>query len=203
MYKQKQYRQAFDFLEAHKNEIDPLLYHFNMSNVLIGLDNMPKARFHLLKAESISSYEKSFYPLKEKIDESLDLERLESAVTAQDYFYKTFLALQGQGFLSLSLIFLICGLFIIKKVKTLKIWFVLSLIVMTPSLLNLWVNNWSKYISNEEIKLSSGPSAVFLTERSIPSGILLIGKDYDGWLKIQYPSRFQGWVKKSQILRVN
>ena len=65
----------------------------------------------------------------------------------------------------------------------------------------LWVSSWDQFVTVEKSELFDGPSKLFSTNDELPPGVHLLGQQKDNWIKILYPSRFQGWIFKNNKVK--
>jgi len=202
LYKGKQYRQALDYLQKYQKELDPGIYHYNFSLLMIKNENWPLARYHLLMAENNGIFDEGLYINQKFVGEKLDTVRYEEPQTINDYFIKYSFELSSGFYTTLSLLFLIVGLIVIKKVSKLRSWIFWAVLVLSPILFNYWVDSWEKVIVEKEIVIMDGPSNLFMTEKKIPPGVLLVLETKDGWSKVIYPSEFNGWINETHYKRI-
>jgi len=201
-YKGKQYRQALDYLQKHQQDLDPGIFHYNFGLLMIHNENWPLARYHFLMAENNGVLDKALFVNEKLVEEKLDTARYEEPQTINDYFIKYSMEMSAGYYTTLSLIFLIGGLVIVRKISNLRAWTIWSLLVLAPILYNYWVDSWEKVIVEKEIVLMDGPSNLFLTEKKIPPGALLVLKTKDGWSKVIYPSELHGWIRDTDYKRI-
>lgn len=173
-----------------------------MGTVYSGLGELGEARFHLLQAENEGFTSKEVAQNLELVEAELDIPRLEKPLGASDYLIKGSL-IAGEGLLTtLALAILVIGLLNLRKSKNLKQLTGLGLIVLTILGLNFWIQSWPKMIVTKPQIIHEGPSAIFEARDEIPSGVMLITSQDGEWLKIKYPSRFQGWIKNSGVKEI-
>lgn len=194
-FAQKDYPETLKILEANKSQMPPGLWHYNMGTVHGKLGNYPLARFHFLKAESEGFNSKEVMTNRELVEKKLDIERSESSVSTSDYLVRGGMT-AAQGILSMfSLFLIIAAIFTLWKRNSLKIFSSVLLPALILIGLNIWIKNWNRQIVITPQPIFEGPSAIFEARNEIPSGVMVVVVEKDGWLQIIYPSRYQGWVK--------
>lgn len=166
------------------------------------MQNWPMARYHFLMAEDQGMNTKVVGENKKLVEEKLEIERLEKASGASDYFIKGSLVASEGPLTSLGLLLLVIGLWILKKTPTFKKAMLFLAIVMMPLALNFWIESWPKKIVTETKVVYAGPSAIFETVGEIPEGIMVLTDSKGEWEKIVYPSRFTGWIKSEGLKRL-
>lgn len=194
-FAKKDYSAALKNLESNQSQIPPGLWHYNMGTVYGKMENYPLARYHLLRAQAEGFISKESFSNLELVERKLDIEKLEKPVTTTDYFVLGGLT-AAQGILGMvSLCLIIVAIFTLWKKNSLKVFGLILLPAFIFIGLNVWINNWNRQIVINPQPIFEGPSAIFEARNEIPSGVMVIVNEKDGWLQIVYPSRYQGWVK--------
>ena len=194
-FAQKDYPEALKTLEANKSQISPGLWHYNVGTVYGKMENYPLARFHLLKAELEGFNSKEVIVNRELVESKLDIQKIESPITTSEYLVKGGM-IAAQGFLGMvSLCLVIAAIFTLWKRNSLKIFSIILMPALFLIGLNFWINNWERQIVITPGPIFEGPSAIFEARNEIPSGVMVVVVKKEGWLKVIYPSRFQGWIK--------
>ena len=194
-YLKKDYTSALKTLETNQKNIDPAIWNYNMGLTLAELSNWPLARYHFLLAEDRGLESKSLSQNKKWVESKLELERLEKPIDLSDYMIKAGLIAVNGPLISLSLIFLIAGLILLKKSKQIKATSVM-LVFMALSLgLNYWIGSWPRKIVIEKKSLYEGPSVLFSIKGNLPPGVMVLTRSRGDWEEIIFPSRFSGWIK--------
>ncbi len=202
LYLKKDYPNALLTLEKNQNEIEPGLWHYNMGTVLGEMKNWPMARFHFILAQN-SGYQSPQLLQNQQLTEiALDVERLEKPLGAPDYLIKSALIMSDGILVSLSLVILVVGLWILKKKSSLKRAVVFLLIIASPLVADFWIHSWPRYIVTNAKTIYEGPSVLFGTRGELPAGIMVLTNTKGEWEEIVYPSRFSGWVKKDGLKRL-
>lgn len=171
-----------------------------MGTVLAQSNQLPQARYHLLKAIKSGLVKPTLQNL-ELVEEKLEIPRLEKPLSASDYIIKgAFVASEG-WLTTLSLIFLLVGIFIYRKGASIKknIWIFLG--IFLPVLLNFTIGLLPIYVSIKPLPMREGPSEIFMEKGEVPAGVMLITRESEGWSEVIYPSRFSGWIRKTSSLK--
>jgi hypothetical protein len=201
-YLKGDYKNAVQALVQQQSNIDAGIWHYNMGTVLTKLNNLPMARFHFLLAQE-NGLDSKELELNQKIVESkLDATRLEKPLDFSDYLIKMGNFSNKGPFVSLSLLFLIIGLFKLRKSASPKRVLGFILAVITPLILSFWIGTWPRKIALVSVPVHEGPSAMFRVISELPAGILIISQEKGDWENIIFPSRFSGWIKSDSLKRL-
>lgn len=199
LYNQKKYQDALKTLEANQESIGSGIWHYNVGTVLGKLENYPLARYHLLMAENEGFTIQEVSLNKKLIESKLDIVKYEKAYSIRDYFIKGAIG-ASQGILTtlsfLLVIFIIINLWKKSNIKTISVLIVSILFTLG---LNWWIHTWNKVIVLSSQSIQDGPSAIFPVREELPTGVMLVASREGDWLKIIYPSRFQGWIKNKGL----
>jgi hypothetical protein len=199
LHGQKDYQGALKLLELHKSEISTGLWHYNVGTIYGKIENWPLARYHLLMADSEGFRSKELFNNILLVEEKIEAIKLEKPETTADYLVVGGITATQGVLTSVSLILVICGIIGLRKKVNLKssmVFFSLSILVLG---LNWWILSWNKKIVTVPQPLKDGPSAIFDSKGELPAGLLIVGEQKGEWMKIYYPSRFQGWIKNSGL----
>jgi hypothetical protein len=199
LYAQKDFAKALELLEAKKDSISEGLWHYNVGTLQAQLGNLPLARFHFLKSDLAGHSTREVLNNKELVETKLEIPRLEAPLSTKDYLIKGSM-LASQGLMtSIGLIVLIIGLITFWKKKSGKALLASVLIGVSIIGLNWWIQSWHKVIVLKPQGILEGPSAIFSSRDELPAGVMLVVSEKEGWFEIKYPSRFQGWIKNSEL----
>ncbi|HXH73704.1 MAG TPA: hypothetical protein VNJ08_01975 [Bacteriovoracaceae bacterium] len=201
-YVKKDYSNALKFLQKHAGELPPGLLHYNLGTVYSQMENWALARYHFLQAHESGFSLPALTINQEAVEKRLEIDRLENPQSASDYLIKASLFAKEGIFTSMSLIFLVLGLLILKKNPNFKKVMLWTLLVVSPVGLNYWVDSWPRLVVTEPQALSEGPSAIFNTNGELPAGVMIIVRGKGDWQEVIYPSRFTGWVKTSALKKL-
>ncbi len=201
-YLKKDYPNALLTLEKNQKDIEPSLLHYNSGTVYGEMKNWPLARYHFLLAEMSGMNSKELDQNKALAEGALEIERLEKPLETSDYLIKTGLIASEGPLLTIGLLFLVIGVWLLKKTPTLKNALLLVVAVATPLMLDFWIDSWPKKIVTAPKVIHEGPSALFGTHGEIPAGVMVITNTKDGWEEVVYPARFAGWIKSDAMKRL-
>lgn len=201
-YIKMDYPNALLMLEKKQNDMDAGLWHYNMGSVLAKMNDLPLARFHLIMAESNGLHSKELIQNKLYVEDKLEISRLEQPLDSYDYLIKSGLAAADGPLLSVGFLFLVIGLWFLKKSPTVKSALAFVIAVAAPLMLDLWIDSWPRKIVTTPKVIYDGPSALFGTRGELPVGLMVITNTKDEWEKIIYPSRFSGWIKSDGLKRL-
>jgi hypothetical protein len=62
-----------------------------------------------------------------------------------------------------------------------------------------WVKSWDRGIVLIPRPIKEGPSVIFSSNQELPVGIMVVTKREGDWLKVIYPTRFEGWIHSTHI----
>lgn len=202
LYSEKDYAGAFKLLENSVNKVSKGLWHYNMASVLAKLEKLPEARYHLLMSERHGFSSKELSLNQELVETKLGVRKLESPLTMTDYLVRGgIIGAQGY-FTTIALLGLVISIWLARKKDQFKgaIFFLFCSAIFIG--LNFWVENWEKYIVVAPKVIQEGPSSIFREKGEIPLGVMLITQEKEDWIKIIYPSRFEGWTKRNGLKEI-
>lgn len=198
-YAQKDYANALKTLESGKGKISQGLWHYNMGTVYGKLGDWPMARYHLLEALEDGYSDQPVLINKSLVEEKLGVVKLEKPLSVIDHAVNAGLGASHGILTSVSLLLLIFGLVIYFKKSSFKLFICLLLFSSSALLLNWWITSWNKSVVITAQSIHEGPSSIFGSRSELPPGIFIVTKKNGEWLKIIYPSRFQGWIKNAGL----
>jgi hypothetical protein len=201
-YLKKDYPNALSTLEKQQTEIDIGLWHYNMGTVLGQMNNWPTARFHFIMAHKSGLNSKELNQNKELVEEKLEISRLEQPLATSDYLIKASMIAADGPLLTLGFIFLVTGLWLLKKTPTLKSAALFVVAVATPLMLDLWIESWPRKIVITKKEIYEAPSVLFGTKGELPQGLMIMTNTKGDWEEIIFPSRFSGWIKPDGLKRL-
>jgi hypothetical protein len=201
-YLKMDYPNALLTLEKNQSAMDLGLWHYNMGTVFGKMNDWPMARFHFILAETGGFHSKELNQNQQLVEDKLEVVELEKPLSASDYLIKAgFIAADGP-LLSLGFLFLAIGLWVLRKKPTLKAASIFVLAVITPLMLDVWIDSWPKKVVISPKQIFDGPSALFGSRGEIPPGIMIMTNTKDDWEKIIFPSRYSGWIKSAGLKRL-
>ncbi len=194
-YAKKDYTNALLTLQKNPDALSSGILNYNLGTVYTKLENWPLARYHFLQAEGVGEASQNL----DLIEIKLGLVKIEKPLNTSDYFFKTSSILSDGYLTTMSLLVLMLGLLIIKKTPSLKNIVLTFLIASLPFGFNFWVKSLPRAIALKTEPLLEGPSTIFGSAGELPAGVLVITKTQGEWKKIIYPSRFQGWIRSTDL----
>jgi hypothetical protein len=201
-YSKKDYPNALLSLKRHQNEWSRDLWHFNMGLVEAQLQNWPMARFHLELAKDTGLNSEDLTQNLNLVEEKLQITQNEKAIDYKDYFFKTGLILSDGILTTLSLIFIVCGLWLLKKRASLGRFLFLVGFAALPLFLNAWIKSWPRKIVIQTQSIYEGPSSIFGVIGELPAGVIVLTDTKGEWEKVVYPTRFSGWIMSQSTKRL-
>jgi len=202
LYENKDYTAAEAFLKSVKNDIGEWNYHYNLGVIKGHQDELAVARYHYLQALKTDDGSKELQVNLNNIEEKLSINVHEKPQGLSDHFFKQVLGTPDILWSTISLLILVLGLaFIRKSFKKLQVLILVTLSSL-PLTFYFWFMSQGHFISQNEINIYEGPSEIFKGQYSIPTGIQLLGETNGEWIKIYYPSKFGGWIKKENVINL-
>jgi hypothetical protein len=202
LYLKKDYPNAILTLEKNQHEINAGLWHYNMGIALGQMNNWPMARFHFILAEASGVHSQELFQNLKLVEDKLDTVRLEQPLSTSDYIIKTGIIASDGPLLSLGFLFLVVGLWFLKKKPSLKSALLFVLAVASPLMLDLWIDSWTRKIVITTTQIYEGPSALFGVKGELPQGLMVMTNTKGEWENIIFPSRFSGWIKSDGLKRL-
>lgn len=195
---QGDWEEARKTLEDSKKDLDPAVYWFKHGLVDVQQKNWSDARISFLRSQKISPMEETSNNLK-LVETKLSVDQYESPRQLSDYAISTVHFIGTEISLTLNLVLLVVGLWNYKATKSiLKFSIILSVMVSLTGL-SIWTKNWPWFVFEKEAPVYAGPSEIFEQVGNVPRSIKVLGTGKDSWIKVIYPSRLEGWVKKENL----
>lgn len=191
-------QKAKEVLEHGKTDIGLSVYWFNMGRLHAEEASWADARIAFLKSWQIQPRSETRSNL-EIVESKLLVSEVESPATIKDYLIHSTFFTGTQLALTLNLILLVLGLLAYKRSRNIKKFAFTLFLMLLLSGLSIWTRHWPWSVAEQEIPVFIGPSEIFDKVTVIPKGIKILGTEKDSWIKIIYPSRFEGWIKKENI----
>jgi hypothetical protein len=193
------YPNALITLNSLKTKMSEDLWHFNMGTVLGKMEQLPLARYHFVMAEMKGFNRKEIKDAQAFISEKLELQRLEKPLHTQDYLLTFGMTFTEGVFTSISLIFVVLGVWSIRKKAELFQIVIVFILALIPLGLDAWISNLPKSIVIETTPIYEAPTAIFGVKGELPAGVMVVTKVKEGWEYIIFPSRFSGWIQPSGL----
>jgi len=190
--------EAQNILNEAKEELEPSVFWFNQGLLHAKTNNWADARISLLKSQKLIARQETLENL-EIVEKQLVVSEIEAPRTIKDYVISSTYFAGSELALTLNLALLIIGLWNFRKTRSLRGFVGILIMMIMLSGLSLWTRTWPWVVAEEEISVFDGPSEIFESVSVIPKGIKFLGVEQDSWIKIIYPSRLEGWIKKENI----
>jgi hypothetical protein len=201
-YLKKDYSNALLSLEKSQKEIGLGLWHYNIGTVQAEMGNYSIARYHLLLAQEAGYSSKELRQNQRFVEEKLEIERLEKPLAPSDYVIKGALIASEGPLLTLALLAVVFGVWMIRKVPSLKNVGLLVLGTLIPLGLNIWIKSWPRQIVMESKQIYEGPSALFGERGDLPAGVVVITNKKEDWEEVIFPTRFSGWIRPDGLKKL-
>jgi uncharacterized integral membrane protein len=199
-YVQKDFSAALQTLQTHQRKLPEDVFHYNVGLVKAQLEDLALARYHFLMSAKKGFGGPELAHNQSLIAHKLDLPRWEAALNGTDYLYKFALAAPWDLLTGAILMILLVSLVWMKKNVTPFRLFILFVFLSLPLGVGVWAWTLDNAVVIQSAEISDGPSAIFGTRGELPMGVQIVTSGEGEWKKVNYPSRFAGWVK-SQSLR--
>lgn len=186
-------------LEKSRDKISPGLWHFNAGTVKAKMLKPAEARFHFLEAKLNGFTDERLSQNLSLVERELQVTSLEKPLETYDYAMKFGLWAQNGFFTTLSLLFLIGGLLILRREKKYYVLIMTLIFTLAPLGTSFWLKSQDKAVTLVSHEVLEGPSAIFASRGELPPGVLVFMRKSGEWLEIVYPSRFRGWIKNTGI----
>ncbi len=203
LYLAKNYKGAAQYLLNNKQHFESGIFYFNLGTVYSKMGDFPVARFHLEKAIQEGYINSATLNNLGFVKSQMNSEDLSTSSALPDQIVNYMSSMPKAGYLSLSLIFILVSLILIKSKSIQKKWligFVLFLSI-TPFLWShYYAENLNRAIALNEVVIYEGPSKIFNEKGKLRSGSkVILGEFKDGWFFIEFPISLAGWVNKDQL----
>lgn len=203
LYLNKDYKGAANYLLQNKQQLNSGIFHYNLGTVYSKLGDYPAARYHLemsIKEGYVNSASLNNLTF---IKSQLLVDDISTSTYLPDQIMNTALIIPPATYLSISLIFVLVGLVLLKTKKLIKktsiVLFVI--ITLTPFLLSqLYLDKVTYAVAFKDVPVYEGPSKIFTEKGKVKAGAKIILGDYkDGWFYIKFPISLTGWISKDQL----
>lgn len=192
----EQWDKAYSLLTKNKALFDEGVYHYNLGIIKVHLNDLSNARYHfeMSKVNGLNSPEVA--SSLQNVIEQLNINFLENNHSISDVLHRIIFDLPPDFYISLTLITVTVVLINFKKIEGLLVKFIITVGALLPVLfLLLFIRPKIVAIATSEISVHNGPSRIFEQVEEIPNGAkIIISDEYNGWKKIVYPEKLQGWI---------
>ncbi len=202
-YLNKDFSAYVEKLLEHKDNINAVVFHYNLGTAYLKMDNVALGRFHLEKAKYLGIIDgrvnRNLDYAKSKLT-SLDIDNGHSL---WENSVNVFVNLNLQYYLFVFLLLLFSFLiwwrkFTQKKITVLLVILLISSTTFVPLFL---VRNYAVAIVMNQTSLREGPSKAFEeTGPFVEKGLkIIIGQSDGKWRLIKYPVHLSGWIHDADI----
>jgi hypothetical protein len=202
-YLKKDYKGAVSYLLQNKQLFDSGIFHYNLGTVYSKMGDYPAARFHLEKAIKEGYINSSSLNNQNFVRNQLDVDDLSTSSNLPDQMINIALSVPSEAYLSLTLLFLLGGVLLLKAKKLVKktsIFFALILTLAPVAFSNLYLDKINSAIAFKDLPLYEGPSKIFAEKGKIKAGSkIILGEFKDGWFYVKFPISLTGWISKDQL----
>jgi hypothetical protein len=198
-YQAKNFGQAIEVLEKNSKDFDPVIWHYNMGSSYAQLGVWADARYHFLKAERLGLSTEMLRQSKLFVETKLEVDKWEKSLTASDFLIAGTRILGEGPLITLSLMGFLILAFVYKKMKSTST-YLLAVIVLFLTL-NIAIKYMPFKFTLTSMPIFEGPSKIFVPRTEIPAGIIILSLSEEGWEHVIYPSRYEGWIKKTNGLK--
>lgn len=198
-YIQQDYAGALKTLTENQTKISSGIWHYNVGTVYGAMKDYPLARYHLMQADRDGFSTKESRQNLELVENQLEISRLEKPLSPGDYMVKGSLVAAEGILTAIGLLILVVGLLGLRKQQSFKAFGALIGVVVLIFGLNWWIKSWPLSIVIKNIEIYEGPSTIFNSRDELPAGVMVLTTEKNGWKKIIYPSRFNGWIKVDDL----
>jgi len=203
LYTKKEYKQVRDRLLSQKSEIDGGVFHYNLGTIYGKLEDYAASRYNLELALKKGFQSSKVYKNLRFVQQKIPVMDIDSSPAWLDKFMSVSANASYDIFLMFSLMLMLTTLFYIKrKVLRSARFIVLFLgISLIPYLSYIFYFSTLKIgVLLNPSSLREGPSKVYEELDTLPAGSKLIfGEENSGWVLIEKPNSFSGWVQMNNI----
>lgn len=203
LYLKKDYKGAASYLLQNKQRFDSGIFHYNLGTVYSKMGEHPAARFHLEKAIKDGYINSASLNNLTYIKNQLQVDDLSTSASFPDQFMNYALAIPSAAYLSISLLFLLLSVSLLKSKKLVKktsIAIFILLIVAPVSFSTLYLDKINYAVAFRDIPLYEGPSKIFSEKGKVKAGSkIILGEFKEGWFYVKFPISLAGWINKDQL----
>lgn len=203
LYLKKDYKGAVNYLLQNKQQFNSGIFHYNLGTVYSKIGDQPAARFHLEKAIKEGYINSSSLNNLTYVKNQLQVDDLSTSSSFPDQFMNYSLAIPSAVYSSLSLLFLLLTITLLKSKKLVKktsIAIAILLIVLPLSFSSLYLDKINHAVAFSDIPLYEGPSKIFSEKGKVKAGSkIILGEFKEGWFFVKFPISLAGWINKDQL----
>lgn len=203
LYLKKDYKGAANYLVQNKEQFDSGIFHYNLGTVYSKAGDFPAARFHFEKAIKDGHINSSTLNNLTFIKNQLQVDDLSTSTSFPDQLMNSALAIPPAAYQSFSLLFLLCGISLLKAKKLVKktsIALFILLIVTPVAFSSFYLEQVNYAVTFQDVPLYEGPSKIFSEKGKVKAGSKIILGDFkDGWFYVKFPISLTGWINKEKL----
>jgi hypothetical protein len=203
LYLKKDYKGAVNYLLQNKQQFDSGIFHYNLGTLYSKTCDYPAARFHLEKAIKEGNINSSSLNNLAYVKGQLQVDDLSTSTNLSDQVMNSVLLIPPAAYLSMTLLFLLCGILLLRAqrlVKKASIAIFILLIMAPLAFSNLYLGKINYAIALKDVPLYEGPSKIFSEKGTVKAGSKIILGDFkEGWFYVKFPIFLTGWISKDQL----
>ena len=204
LYLKKDYKGALDLLLQNKKQLNSGIFHYNLGTIYSKMGDFPAARLNLEKSIKEGYINSASINNLAYIKSQLQADDISTSSSLPDQFMNGALSFPPAAYLSLSLIFLLVGIVLLKSKKLFKKSSIaLFILLMTAPMIfsELYLSKINYAVAFKDVVLYEGPSKIFGEKGKVRAGSkIILGEYKDGWFYVKFPISLVGWINKDQIV---
>lgn len=201
-YQKGNFDAVTDALLKNKSSFSEGEFHYNLGTVYAKAGNFAVGRYHLEKAilkgyDSVAAKHNLL-----NVKDTIAVHDISNSKSVDDVMLSTSMGFGQEYYLFFTLLLMATTLFLFIKKSFGKIGLVLMLLISLSPLgfKYLWLDKLSVALVFESAEVYEGPSGIFEKTGSVPKGAKVIfGKATEGWVFIERPVEYVGWIKSKDI----
>jgi len=201
LYRAKEFKKGIEFLQNHRADFSPEVYHYNLGTFFLKDNQAPVARLHFEQAKALgfgnSILENNLKVAKQK----LNVISIEQPLTLEKKTMDFFESVNPDWFLTFFLICLLISSFLYGKTRSLILSLCFMLFSISPMGLKEYFNKkFIKAIITQPTAVYDGPSDIYDEIGDLPQGLkIYLTTQRDSWYFIEYPESYRGWIDYSKL----
>jgi hypothetical protein len=203
LYVKKDFKGAAQYLLDNKQQFDSSIFHYNLGTVYSKMGEQASARFHLEKAIQEGYINNSSLNNLTFVKSQLQVDDLSTSSSFPDQIMNTASNIPAAGYFSLSLIFILIFMLLVRFGKIQRKWVmaVVFLLAVSPvAISNFYVKNINYAVALKDTPLYEGPSKIFSEKGVVRAGSkIVLGQFKEGWFYVEFPISLSGWISKDQL----
>lgn len=201
-YQKGEFESVKNSLLENKTKFDKVEFHYNLGTVYSKMGNYAVGRYHLEKAISEGYESVAVKHNLKNVQAKLAVLDVSTSKSVEDVVLAKGLSYGPDFYIFLTLVLMvITSVLSRKKVfgkALITILFLISLVPVGTKFFYLDKKHVGVLFKDSQV--FEGPSAIFKKSGKIPSGAkIVVGKEIEGWLFIERPVDYVGWIKSEQV----